>query len=53
MPIPVSPGPWWGSLLWLVGLMIGAFLVAWLSGTRLQIRRALYIPILLVVATAL
>ena len=53
MPVPVSPGPWWGSLLWLVGLMIAAFLVAWLSGTRLRIRRALYIPILLVVTAAL
>ena len=53
MPVPVTPGPWWGSLLWLVGLMFSAFLVAWLSGTRLQIRRALYIPILVVVTAAL
>ena len=37
----------------MVGLMIAAFLVAWLSGTRRQIRRALFIPILIVVAAAL
>lgn len=53
MPAPVSPGPWWGSLLWLVGLTIAAFTVAWLTGTRLQIRRALYIPILLLVTAGL
>jgi hypothetical protein len=53
MPVPVSPGPWWGSLLWLVGLTSAAFVVAWLTGTRLQIRRALYIPILLIVTAAL
>jgi hypothetical protein len=53
MPVPVSPGPWWGSLLWLIGLMIAAFLVAWVTGTRLGIRRALYVPILFIVTLAL
>jgi hypothetical protein len=53
MPVPASPEPWWGSLLWLLGLMIAAFSVAWVSGTRLQIRRSLYIPILLTATGAL
>lgn len=52
MPLPVSPGPWWGSLLWLVGLTFAAFSVAWLTGTRLRIRRPLYIPLLFLVTAA-
>lgn len=49
MPVPTSAGPWWGSLLWLIALGIAAFGVAWLSGTRLHIRKGPYIPLLLVV----
>ena len=40
-------------MLWLLGLGVVAFLVAWMTGTRLQIRRALYIPILFGVTAGL
>ena len=53
MPIPTSPAAWWGSLIWLLGLTVAAFGVAWLSGTRLQIRKPAYIPLLLAVTAAL
>lgn len=53
MPVPVSAPAWWGSLLWLVGVGVAAFGVAWLSGTRLRIRRPVYIPLLVVVTGAL
>ena len=53
MPVPESPGAWWGSLLWLVGLGAIAFVLAWLTGTRLRIRRTAYIPILFAVTAAL
>lgn len=53
MPVPTSAPAWWGSLLWLVGLGVASFGVAWLSGTRLRIRRALYIPLLVLVTGGL
>ncbi|MDE3086912.1 MAG: hypothetical protein KGJ77_09115 [Acidobacteriota bacterium] len=53
MPVPVSAPVWWGSLLWLVGVGASSFGVAWLSGTRLRIRRALYIPLLALVTGGL
>lgn len=53
MPVPVSDASWWGSLLWLAGLTAVAFFVAWITGTRLHIRRAAYIAILFVVTGAL
>lgn len=53
MPVPVSAPAWWGSLLWLVGVGAAAFGVAWLSGTRLRVRRPVYIPLLVVVTGAL
>ena len=53
MPVPVSAPAWWGSLLWLAGLAFAAFGVAWLSGTRLRIRRPLYIPFLVLVTGGL
>lgn len=46
MPVPASAPAWWGSLLWLGGVGFAAFAIAWLSGTRLRIRRPVYIPIL-------
>ncbi len=49
MPVPSSPVSWWGSLVWLIGLTVAAFGVAWLSGTRLHIRKSPYIPLLLAV----
>ncbi len=42
MPIPTNEPAWWGSLLWLVGIAAASFLVAWLSGTRLRIKRPVY-----------
>jgi len=53
MPVPAVEPVWWGSLLWLVGVAGAAFLVAWLTGTRLHIRRTWYIPLLLVVTVGL
>lgn len=53
MPVPISAASWWGSLLWLVGVAVVAFGIAWLSGTRLAIRKGPYIPALLVVSVAL
>ena len=54
MPVPTRDAAWWGSLLWLAGLTVAAFAVAWLSGTRrMRITRTAYIPILFVVTAAL
>lgn len=53
MPVPAHEAVWWGSLLWLVGVTGVAFLVAWLTGTRLHIRRGIYVPILFAVTTGL
>ena len=53
MPIPTSDAPWWGSLIWLLGATAAAFGLAWLSGTRLHIRKGLYIPLLTVVTAGL
>lgn len=53
MPVPSSAASWWGSLVWLIGLTVAAFGVAWLSGTRLRIRRSVYIPLLVVVTGGL
>ncbi len=53
MPVSISSTPWWGSLLWLAGLTAAAFAVAWLSGTRLHIRKGVYVPLLLAVTVAL
>jgi len=53
MPVPTAEASWGGSLLWLVGLAAAAFGIAWLSGTRLHIRKGLYIPLLLGLTAAL
>ena len=53
MPIPIHEPAWWGSLIWLAGVTAAAFVVAWLSGTRLRIPRVWYIPILLSVTAGL
>ena len=52
MPVPVSPAPWAGSLLWLIALAAVAFLVAWLPGNRTPIGRTAYIGVLTVVTAA-
>lgn len=46
MIVPAQEAAWWGSALWLGGVALASFGVAWLSG-RLSIRRAWYIPLLL------
>lgn len=53
MPVPAQEPAWWGSLLWLGGVTAVAFLVAWLSGTRLNIRRGVYVPLLFAVTAGL
>lgn len=53
MPVPVHEPVWWGSLLWLGGVTAVAFLVAWVTGTRLHIRRVWYIPLLFAVTAGL
>jgi len=53
MPVPVHEAVWWGSLLWLAGVTVVAFTVAWLTGTRLHLRRAWYIPLLFMVTLGL
>lgn len=53
MPVPSHEPVWWGSLIWLIGVAVTAFAVAWLSGTRLHIRRVWYVPLLFVVTAGL
>jgi hypothetical protein len=53
MPVPSSSVPWWGSLVWLVAVAGIAFLVAWVTGTRLRIKRSVYIPMLFVTTAVL
>jgi len=53
MPVAASEAPWWGSLIWLVALAVGAFCVAWLSGTRLHIRKGAYVPVLVALTAGL
>lgn len=53
MPVPTQEPVWWGSLLWLIGVTAAAFGIAWLSGTRLRIRRTWYVPMLFVLTAGL
>ncbi|HET6965391.1 MAG TPA: hypothetical protein VFH58_11515 [Acidimicrobiales bacterium] len=53
MPIPTHEPVWWGSLLWLLGIAAASFGVAWLSGTRLRIKRPVYVALLLGVTLGL
>lgn len=53
MPVPIHEPAWWGSLLWLVGITAAAFLIAWVSGTRLHIKRPVYVPLLFAVTVGL
>ena len=52
MIVPTHEPAWWGSLLWLGGVALAAFLIAWLSG-RLQLRRSHYVPLLFALTAAL
>jgi hypothetical protein len=53
MPVPVHEPAWWGSLLWLIGVTAVAFAIAWASGTRVPMRRVVYVPVLFVVTAGL
>lgn len=53
MPVPVHEPAWWGSLLWLIGVTVASFGIAWLSGTRLHIRRTWYVPLLFALTAGL
>ena len=53
MPVPVSPAPWAGSLLWLLALTAIAFLVAWLPGNRTPVGRTAYVGVLTAVTALL
>lgn len=53
MPVPIHEPVWWGSLLWLIGIATAAFVIAWLPGTRLRIKRPVYVPMLLAVTAGL
>lgn len=53
MPVPVHDPAWWGSLLWLIGVAAASFLAAWVTGTRLHIRRTAYVPMLFGVTAGL
>lgn len=53
MPVPIHEPAWWGSLIWLVGVTAAAFAIAWLSGSRLHIRRVWYIPALFALTAGL
>jgi hypothetical protein len=46
IPFPSQAAEPIGSILWLVAIIAGSFLVSWLVGTRWQIRRGPYIAVL-------
>jgi hypothetical protein len=52
MPVPVSPVPWQGSLIWLAVLAAVSFLVTWVSADKLRMRRTPYIGVLTLVTAA-
>lgn len=45
MPVPVSPVPWAGSLIWLAALTVVSFLVTWVAADQLRVRRTPYIAV--------
>jgi hypothetical protein len=53
MPVPVSPVPWQGSLIWLAALAAVSFLVTWVSADKLRMRRTPYIGVLTLVTAAM
>ena len=53
MPVPNASVVWWGSLLWLMAVGGAAFVIAWLSGTRLHIHKLAYVVLLLGVTVGL
>jgi hypothetical protein len=53
MPVPVSPIPWAGSLIWLAVLAAVSFLVTWVAAGKLRMPRTPYIAVLTAVTAAL
>jgi len=53
VPVPVSPVPWAGSLIWLAALAVVSFLVTWVAADKLRMRRTPYIAVLTVVTAAM
>jgi hypothetical protein len=53
MPVPVSPIPWAGSLIWLAALAAVSFLVTWVAADKLRMRRTPYIAVLTAVTAAM
>jgi hypothetical protein len=53
MPVPVSPVPWAGSLIWLAALAVVSFMVTWVAADKLGMRRTSYIAVLTVVTAAM
>jgi hypothetical protein len=53
MPVPVSPIPWAGSLIWLAALAAISFLVTWVTADKLRMQRAPYIAVLTLVTAAM
>jgi hypothetical protein len=53
MPVPVTPVPWVGSLLWLICVAVASFVVSEIVATRYRVTRGPYIAVLTVVVAAL
>lgn len=53
MPVPVTPVPWAGSLLWLVAVAVASFAVSEFVATRYQVGRRPYIGVLTAVTAVL
>jgi hypothetical protein len=53
VPVPVTPVPWVGSLLWLIGLAAASFAVSEVVATKYRVGRARYIGVLTLVTAAL
>ena len=53
MPVPVTPVPWVGSLLWLIGVAAASFAVSEVVATKYRLAREPYIGVLTLVTAAL
>lgn len=53
MPVPVVPVPWFGSILWLLGLAAAAFAVSEVAANIYRLGRRPYIAVLALVTAAL
>jgi hypothetical protein len=53
VPVPVTPVPWVGSLLWLIGVAAASFAVSEVVATKYRVAREPYIGVLTLVTAAL